>query len=113
MERVCDRVSDGVLQARIQRMDAARGGLDTGRGDAARRAAGQLDREPMAQAGGEDRAVDGHADRTSHRAEQVGGRGRGTDLAGLDGVLDRHDEDLRDHPEPDPEDHHVQRRGKA
>ena len=73
----------------------------------------QLERQPVAHSAGEDRAVDGDADRTPERTEQVCGRCSSADLSRLDSILDRDHQDLRDHPESDPEDHHEQRRVQA
>ena len=76
-----------------------------------RHATVELERQPVTQTRGEHGSVDRDAEGSAERAEQVGGRGRGTDLARRDRVLDRDHQDLSDHPEPGPEHDHEQRGG--
>src|SRR5664279_2458849 len=51
-------------------------------------------------AGGEYRVQRGRPDRAAEAAEERGGGHRGAQVAAVDIILDRHDEDLADHAEP-------------
>ena len=60
-----------------------------------------------AEAGGEDRSEDRDADRAADRAEERGAGGGDAEVAVVDGVLHREDEDLHHHAEAEAEDEHV------
>ena len=70
--------------------------------------------ELVGQAGGEDRAERGGAERAAHRAKQAGAGRRDPEIGVVDGVLHREHEHLHHQPEPEAEHEHrgvrVQRR---
>src|SRR5207253_3300907 len=55
------------------------------------------------RAGREHRTEDRRAHRTAERPEEAGGGGGDAELAAVDAVLDRDDENLRDHAEAEAE----------
>ena len=79
-----------------------------------RRAAGpRIRRARAAEAVGEDRAADGHAEAAADRAEEGRARGRDAEVAVVDVVLDGEHEHLHHEAEPEAEDEHVERRARA
>jgi hypothetical protein len=103
LQRVRDRLCDPVLRGgsrRVKRVGARLEALRVELSGRRRNLAGEPDLEPACEHRPEER----HADRAAERPEKIRRGGGDPDVAPVDGVLDRDDQDLRDHPETESED---------